>query len=187
MTETATRLDAEEYLGLALNALRAGDHGAALAHLKSGAECHPSNAQIAYMLGAEHAQIGLFDRAEQEMARALEIEPGLTMARFQLGLLQLTQSRPADASATWAALDELPEGHGLRLFKLGLEALAQDRFADARSLLEQGIAANNFSADLNRDMTNVLGRIPEATEAAATAEAAPGVWLGAYRDSDQTH
>jgi Flp pilus assembly protein TadD len=189
MTETQPTLDAEELLGLALNALRTGDHGAALGHLKQGATRFPDNARIAYLLGAEHAQIGLFDRAEEEMARAIQLDPNLVVARFQLGLLQMTQGRADDARATWDALDQLPEAHALRLFKQGLGALSQDRFAEARNLLQRGIEANDFSPDLSRDMTNLLARIPSEADGdkpAAAAEAS-AIWLNAYRDSDQTH
>lgn len=189
MTENQTTLDAEEFLGLALNALRAGDHGAALGHLKQGAERFPQDAKIAYLLGAEHAQIGLFDRAEEEMTRAITLDSSMLVARFQPGLLQLTQARAADAKATWAALADLPEDNALRLFKQGLEALSEDRFADARTQLERGIAANNFNADLNRDMSNLLAKIPADVDSGpgSAAEEVPAVWLGAYRNSDQTH
>jgi Flp pilus assembly protein TadD len=187
MTEAHITLDQEEILALALNALRTGDHGAALTHLKQGAERFPDNARIAYLLGAEHAQIGLYDRAEEEMARAIALAPSLLVARFQLGLLQMTQGRPADARVTWAALDQLPADNALRLFKQGLEALGDDRFAEARALIQQGIETNNFSPDLNRDMTNLIAKIPADGDKPAAATESPAMWLNAYRNSDQTH
>lgn len=181
--------DQDETLHLAIDAAGRGDHGAALAYLKKGAERFPRDARIAYMLGAEHAQIGLYDRAEAEMGRAVELEPTLYTACFQLGLLQLTLGKIDAARATWIGLDALPAEHALRQFRSGLEELVLDRFGDARKLIEQGLAANNFSPDLNRDMEGVLARIAdlgEGTEAPAATDATGGhMWLSAY-NTDQT-
>jgi tetratricopeptide (TPR) repeat protein len=182
-------LDQDELLHLAMEALRRNDHGAALTYLKDGAQRFPQNVSMAFLLGAEHAQIGMFDRAETEFKRALDIDPGLAIARFQLGLLQLTQARPDDAKLTWQGLDVLPEDHALRLFKQGLEALAEDRFDDARSFITKGMDANQVNPDLNRDMANVIANMPNAADAAqnaSSAEAAP-VWFNAYQNNDQTH
>ena len=193
-THTAsTELDQEELLHLAIEAMRRNDHGSALAHLKVGAQRFPAHAGIAFLLGAEHAQLGLFERAEVEFIRAINLDPNLSIARFQLGLLQLTQARLEDARTTWAGLDSLSEEHALRLFKQGLEAMAEDHFAEARTLLERGIIANNFNPDLNNDMQNVLdhfpkqGNVPDNGQPASTAEtASPSpVWFNAYQNSDQ--
>lgn len=176
MTNTNSMIDADEYLHLALESVRRSDHGAALGYLKEAAARYPEDARIAYMLGAEHAQIGLYDRAEAEMRRAIEIDRSLHVAAFQLGLLQMTQARMPDALATWAQLDSLTDGHALRLFRDGLSALAADQFEDARRLLESGLEANDFSADLNRDMENLLQRIP-------SSNAQPGGDAQPYPDS----
>lgn len=184
-------LDQDELLHLAMEALRRNDHGTALTYLKLGAQRFPGNVSVAFLLGAEHAQIGMFDRAEAEFIRALELDPGLAIARFQLGLLQLTQARPEDAKATWLELDALPAEHALRLFKQGLEALAIDSFDEARHLINQGIAANQVNPDLNRDMANVVANIPEGQGGGNTPETesseAPPVWFNAYQNNDQTH
>lgn len=183
-------LDQDELLHLAMEALRRNDHGSALAYLKQGAQRFPDNVSMAFLLGAEHAQIGMFERAEAEFQRALTLDPGLAIARFQLGLLQLTQARPDDAKITWAGLDELPNDHALRLFKQGLEALAVDRFDEARTFLTQGMSANQINPDLNRDMANVLANIPEG-QGAQAAEPEAGstnpVWFNAYQNNDSTH
>lgn len=189
MIPNKTAFDHEEYLHLAIEAVRRGDHGAALAYLKEGAANHPQDARIAYMLGAEYAQIGLNDRAEAEMARAIEVEPSLHTARFQLGLLQMTQAKAVEASATWQGLNALPDGHALRLFRDGLEALAADRFDEARQYIEAGTSANDFSPELNRDMDNLLTRIPVQTrvEDGEAPDSSNHVWLNAYQNPDQSN
>lgn len=187
MSATDTHIDPDEYLHLALEAVRRDDHGAALAYLKEGAQRAPQDPRIAYLLGAEHAQIGLYDRAEAEMQRAIELDPQMHTARFQLGLLQMTQGRAGDADSTWQGLDALPEGHAMRCFRDGLKALAADRFAEARQIIQAGLAANDFSPELNRDMENLLQRIPEVQSApdAASPDATGHVWLNAYQNNDQ--
>ncbi len=189
MPPSTSVFDKDEYLHLAIESVRRGDHGAALGYLKEGAARHPDDARIAYMLGAEHAQLGLYDRAEAEMARAIDLDPALHTARFQLGLLQLTQAKIGEASSTWRGLDVLPDGHALRLFRDGLEALAADRYEDARTIIQAGLGANDFSAELNRDMESLLGRIPDGGTGgdAATEETSGHVWLNAYQNSDQAH
>lgn len=182
MNTNATGFDQDEYLHLALDAVRRGDHGTALAYLKEGAAKYPQDARIAYMLGAEHAQIGLYDRAEAEMRRAFDIDGSLHTACFQLGLLQMTQARMDQAIETWSALNALPEGHALRSFRDGLTALAADCFDEARQHLLSGMAVNDFSPELNHDMENLLARLPDgvATEAAAEQPATP-VWFRDYQ------
>ncbi len=182
MTPSTPTFDQEELLHLAIDATRRGDHGAALAFLKEGAQRFPDDARLAYMLGAEHAQIGLYDRAEQEFERALELAPELHTARFQLGLLRMTNGNVAGARAGWQPLEDmLPAGHALVLFKQGLEALADEQIDEARRLIESGLAANDFSPELNTDMENLLARIGTPPQAEATAESGEHLWLSAYR------
>lgn len=189
MPPSTSIFDKDEYLQLAIESVRRSDHGAALAYLKEGAARHPDDARIAYMLGAEHAQIGLYDRAEAEMARAIDLDPSLHTARFQLGLLQLTQAKAIEAGNTWRGLDVLPEGNALRLFRDGLEALAAERYEDARTIIQAGLGANNFSAELNRDMESLLGRIPDSgtSGTAEDGEESSHVWLNAYQNSNQAN
>lgn len=183
MGTTEAGIDQDEFLHLALDAVRRGDHGAALSYLKEGAAKFPQDARIAYMLGAEHAQIGLYDRAEEEMRRAIEIDPSLHTACFQLGLLQMTQGRMEPAIETWSGLNFLAEGHALRLFRDGLVALAAERYDEARACLQAGLAVNDFSPDLNRDMENLLSRFPDVAAAAPpkTEEPVNQVWFRDYQ------
>lgn len=174
----------EELLHIAIEAARRGDHGAAISYLKDGTARSTDNPKLAYLLGAEYAQIGLYDQAEVEMERALQLEPQLFTACFQLGLLQLSRAKLDAAQNTWQRLDALPAENPLQLFRKGLLALAEDKFQEARTLLEQGISANDFSPDLNRDMQNVMASMPTSEAPQAEQASTEHVWLSAYRTDD---
>jgi tetratricopeptide (TPR) repeat protein len=121
-----------------------------------------TEAETRYLLGAELAQAGHYDRAAQEMRAAVQMQPGLHTASLQLGLLLLTMNKPSDAIAAWQPLDRLDERAALRLFKGGLEALIHEDFELCIRLLTQGIAANTTNPALNRDMNLVIARARDA-------------------------
>lgn len=183
------RLDAEELLQLALRATDENRHEDAIAYLRRALALKPDDGKLHYMLAAEHAQIGLYDRAAQEMAKAVELDPSLVTAHFQLGLLYITSGRVADAEAAWRALDKLGKDHFLHLFKTGMLHLARDEFTQSADCLERGIKANNFNEALNNDMRRVLGDVQErAGKQAPAAQPEPVLRsaarvLSAYRDN----
>ena len=109
-TPPSAELDAEELLHLAIAASDRDQPERAIELLKRAIAADPSDARAHHLLGAEHAQLGLFDRAAEEMQRAIELDPQLDAARFQLGLLQLSSRQPQSAEATWQALGRLGEG-----------------------------------------------------------------------------
>jgi tetratricopeptide (TPR) repeat protein len=188
-TTTSTRLDAEELLHLAVAASDRNESDRAIELLKRAIEVDPNEARAHYMLGAEHAQIGLFDRAMADMSKALELDSQLDAARFQLGLLQLSSRQPEAAEQTWRSLDELGEEHFFVLFKSGLLALARDDFATCLDLLRRGQAANAVNEPLNRDMQKIVAQVEQTLGGAGTppgtapepaAEESGHVLLNAY-------
>lgn len=167
-------LEADEYLNVALEAIRQQDHRQAIVCLKEAGLAYPSDARLAYLLGAEYAQIGMPDRADQEMEKALVLNPALHAARFQLGLLRMTGGNPDLAKETWRELDVLPDKHAFRLFRDALEALAVNELQRALDFLNQGIVANDFSVDLNRDMVALKQRVEELVGSLPPVEEAVG-------------
>src|SRR5687767_8911045 len=123
-------LDTEELLHLAWTASDKGNADQAISLLKQAVASAPTDARCCYLLGAEYAQIGMFDRAAEQMSAAVKLDPNLHAARFQLGLLQLTSGQPDAAGQTWSGLDVLGPRHAFVLFKTGLLHLAHDEFAD---------------------------------------------------------
>lgn len=190
-TTAAERLDADELLHLAMRASEANRHEESISYLKRALDLSPRNGKIHYMLGAEHAQIGLYDRAAEEMAKAVELDPTLHTASFQLGLLHITSGRVELAEAAWKPLDTLGPDHPLYLFKTGLLHLARDEFEPCAEALNRGISLNRLNEPLNNDMRRILadvdkhlGKPAEANPSQPSPEkSAPSnhVLLSAYR------
>lgn len=157
--DQTNNLTQEELLHLAVEATRRGEHGASISYLKEGVSRFPNDAKLAYVLGAEFAQIGMHDKAESEMQRAISIDSELYTASFQLGLLQLTLGKVDEAKSTWENINKLPKEHALWQFKTALEHLAAGENVEAKTLLESGIVSNDFSLELNNDMQMVLDSI----------------------------
>jgi tetratricopeptide (TPR) repeat protein len=152
-----------------------------LSRLRAAIARDPGNAELYFLLGAEHAQRQEFTEAVQQMRTALDIDPKLHFARLQLGLLYLSMSKPDDSLAIWAPLEELEETAALKAFKRGLEALIRDDFKSCIGFLQRGIALNKQNAPLNHDMTQLIEKVrdgsviatPVAPRAAGAAGAAP--------------
>jgi tetratricopeptide (TPR) repeat protein len=162
-----------DYMAALLPQLQRSDPATKRCLLEKAAQAHPRDARPLTLLAAEYVHAGEIDRAEATYIAALQRAPDLAIARFQLGLLQLTSARPAAAQATWAPLDGLADTDPLRLFKTGLELLAQDRFAEARRFLVQGLALNKTNPPLNRDMEMVLQRMAAHAGSAQEGALAP--------------
>jgi tetratricopeptide (TPR) repeat protein len=154
--ENIAAMDTEELMHLALRATEKDEPEQAITYLKRLLDAVPDNANANYLLGALHAQIGMYDRAAAEISRAVELDPGLYAAHFQLGLLHLTSGRVNEAIAAWKALDALGDEHPFYLFKTGLIHLAQDEFEESVAYLKRGLAANTINPSLNNDMQKVL-------------------------------
>lgn len=189
-----SRLDLEESFHLGLEATQRGDFGSAIEYFKEYIEQDASNAQVAYLLGACYAQIGLYDRAKQQLTTALSLDPSQSTACFQLGLLHLTSGEVGLAKEAWLQLDVAEDDAFLRFFKEGLEALIGDRFADCIDLLTRGIELNNANLPLNIDMEKVIaaaraaiGTEPDASTSDA-ATAPNSLFLANYqKHTNQNH
>jgi Flp pilus assembly protein TadD len=167
ISQAHSKLDDEELLHLAIEATRNGRHGDAIQYLKEAATKSEGNAKVRFLLGAEHAQIGMFDRAAENMAAALDLDPDLVPARFQLGLLHLVRGNTNEAAEVWKPLDSLPDSDPYMHFARGLEALARNDFARCMESLTRGLGLNKSNPALNADMQRML-------EAAGARAAAPG-------------
>lgn len=144
--------------------LEASDAASALALLETTAAQHPQNPHVLLLLAGHYMQNKRVDEAEAAYIAALNLDPGLSIARFQLGLLQLTNARPATAFTTWAPLDLLSEKHPLRLFKQAFGQLQHDQIGIACAYLREGMQHNTDNPPLNRDMQMLLLKLEAASK-----------------------
>lgn len=179
--DNTNTLDANELMHLALHATTHDTPDKAISHLKRLLKIEPNNGKAHYLLGSLHAEIGMHGQAAEEMALALELDPGLPdTARFQLGLLHITAGRVKEAEATWKHLNHLGDSNALFLFKTGMLHLVRDEFEQSAQALRAGIACNTFNEDLNNDMRKVLHDAEAAagTLAAVISDSADDAALG---------
>lgn len=123
-----------------------------------------------YLRATNFADAGNYEMAEACYTACLTRSPDFAIARFQLGLMQVTGGRPALGQASWELLLTLPADHYLRLFAQGLMSLLAQQFEPARATIERGIALNQENLPLNGDMRGVLDRL-QAAEASLGGEA----------------
>jgi len=118
----------------------------------------PEDGRIHFLHGSVLASAGRLIEAHDALTRAVTLAPDFPLARFQLGLFQLTSGEANEALDTWGRLDRLPDGHHLRMFVEGLRCLIRDDFRGAVQHLRNGIILNQENTPLNRDMQMLIDR-----------------------------
>jgi len=160
MTQETLVLCPDDRMQALLEAAGGQDGAAALDAAERLSGEYPADPRLHFLRGSMLAAERRYPEAHAAMSRAIEVAPGYAIARFQLGLLELSSGDPAAALGTWAPLQALDEDNPLRLFSAGLEHMARDEFEAARAKLEQGIALNQENPALNRDMRMVIAEMP---------------------------
>jgi Flp pilus assembly protein TadD len=130
-----------------------------LRELEQALAAHPSDARLHFLKGSWLAGQEDYAAARPSMRYAIELAPNYSVARFQLGLLELTSGEAIAAQETWGPLHGLPQGNYLRLFVMGLCHLIRDEFADAVRCLEEGVSLNRENEPVNHDMRMVADEI----------------------------
>lgn len=182
-------LDQAELQQLALNASTSNDSASAIALLKEAVSRPDATAIAHYLLGAEYAQITMYERAIGEMEAAIALDPGLAMARLQLGMLLLGADKTQRATEILSPLNDLAENNFVRKFGAGLQHLGREDLSMASACLAEGIVLNQSNPALNNDMQNIIhqiesrqsaGRMPQRDAAPAAEEETRHVMLAAY-------
>ena len=169
MIDTRAELCSDQQLQALVNGLQVDEQGgiAALERLELD---HPLDARLPFLRGSVLAGLGRYPEAHDAMMCAVSVAPDYGLARFQLGLLELTSGDAAAAAATWAPLDTLPLTDPLRRFAIGLRHLIADDFDTAIACLRGGIASNSENPLLNIDMQRVIDAIANRAQPAVPAE-----------------
>jgi Flp pilus assembly protein TadD len=143
------------------------DELAALARIAALLGDYPDDPRLYFLKGSLLAARTQYDEGRAAMRRAVELASGYDIARFQLGLLELSSGDAEAADATFQPLADAPGKGALSLFALGLRHLARDDFDQAEALLRRGIEVNVEHPLVNSDMELMLAGIAEARAKAA--------------------
>ena len=90
----------------ALAAVQRGDNGLAISLLAGMLERHGQYADLHHLLGLAYGNAGMLDDAVLEFRQALELNPGYTKARINLGVSLLEGGRYREAEAELRLADE---------------------------------------------------------------------------------
>lgn len=168
-----------------LLAVAEDDELAALARIAALLRDYPDDPRLYFLKGSLLAAQQRYQDGRAAMAKAVEIAPGYDIARFQLGLLELSSGDAEAADATLRPLAEPPQESGLSLFVMGLRHLARDNLDEAEAMLRRGIEVNAEHPLVSRDMELVLAGIAESRAKAAAQAAEPASPDAAEEDGDE--
>jgi tetratricopeptide (TPR) repeat protein len=121
-------------LGRAAACAKRGELEAAMDHAHAVLALDPRNEIALGMLAGVYVQLHMRERAGTYLRQVLEINPRNTLARHQLGLLQLEGGQPQAAIDTWAA--SLDDDDFVAHFHTAVALLELRRASEARPLLE---------------------------------------------------
>jgi tetratricopeptide (TPR) repeat protein len=152
-------IDVEECFHLALHAASMGQTHVCVPYLRQVLQEQPTHARALHLLAAQHAEIGLHERAITGMKAALASEPQLEIARFQLGLLLLDCGRRAEAKENLAALLGSSDP-GLPAFAAAMIALADEDLQVAREQIALGLTQAR-----NRPVAALMQRVLQGLQA----------------------
>src|SRR6185312_11997246 len=125
-----------------LIALAGRDVPSGLARLEDLLQAHDADARLHFLRGSLLAAQQDYQQARAAFEAALRLEPGFAVARFQLGLLELSSGEAAAAVETLRPLGTLPPDSALFLFARGLNHMIVDDFPTAIARLGEGMARN---------------------------------------------
>ena len=193
--ENQAHLEPEELFNLAMHANKNNQPGQAIEYLKQLISQTPEAGGAHYLLGATHAEIGMYDLAIEEITTALKLNPELSVARFQLGLLHLTSGSIDMAEETWEKLQAKENKDEFYYFCKGLLDLSNDDYQGCIDNLSIGIDLNKTNQPLNEDMQMMITEAVKAKEGLITEDSASNsetekstgqhVLLNAYQNMDQ--
>ena len=152
----------------ALAASHANDSARAIELLTQASIAAPGSAMPHLLIGSEYAASGEIEQAELAFANAVLLAPRLTIARYQLGLLQFSSGHAALALVTWQPLLKLGESDPLPHFIKGFAALARDEFADALTNFRAGLSRNSTTPAVSSDIEQIIAWIEEMQDASGT-------------------
>jgi tetratricopeptide (TPR) repeat protein len=184
MTDSFKHVPQNDLLQLGLAAMQRNDDASAVVYLKEAADRPDASAPALFLLGSLYAQLRMVGAAIETMTRAVDVDPGYVLARFQLGMLHLTSGHAEAALVVWEPLRQLAEDDAFRVWRDGMEHLIRDEFDAAIQCLREGLLLNTENEALSRDMRMLMERI-EAREWEPEAAAKPAAATPTQEESSE--
>jgi predicted Zn-dependent protease len=178
------KIDNDELLHLALGAMSGGQDADSIVMLKTLLERDPANVHGLYLLAAQHAQMGMVDRAEDGFRSVVTLAPDMAIARFQLGQLLLLKGAVDEASHQLGQLCSNDDTLGA--YARALSAAANEDIGTAIEEVSSGLALPQeipaLASDMQRlkDQWRQIGIESGEFTAAATQPLASPMFLAGY-------
>jgi tetratricopeptide (TPR) repeat protein len=154
-------------------------HAQAIQSYRRAIELNPNFDEAHHQLGFVYLHIGMLDKGQQEIEKALAINPGNTLARYRLGVIDMCRAKYAEAFQIFNStpLEQNPELLAFytsnALFRLG-------RKEEASALIERYF--KDHSKDKGGMVTSVkammLAKAGKKSEAEATIQHAIEIGRG---------
>jgi serine/threonine protein kinase len=154
-------------------------HAQAIQSYRRAIELNPNFDEAHHQLGFVYLHIGMLDKGQQEIEKALAINPGNTLARYRLGVIDMCRAKYAEAFEIFNStpLEQNPELLAFyasnALFRLG-------RNQEASALIEGYF--RDYSTDKGGMVTSVkammLAKAGQNSEAKATIQHAIEIGRG---------
>jgi len=145
----------------------------ALARFKTAIETQqPQIAEPWVELSLAQLESGDLEASKQGFNRALSIDPGLVLARYNLGLACQLLGQTDEAAAHYRLVLEVDGTHAEAHNNLGLVLQSQGQLAAAQEHFLKGLQRNPLFVDAHNNLGNVLAEGKHWAEAVASFEQA---------------
>ncbi len=162
LLETARQQDPKLYLIpflLAEGAARQGDMKTAVAEFRKTLELNPNFDQAMLGLARPLHALGQDDEARQWLRKALQFNPQNFRAWYQIGWIELSQKREADAVAAFEKVLQIQPGFGLAERDLGMIRIRRENYAEAAKHLARAAALGVEEAPLYNFLGVAYGQV----------------------------
>lgn len=126
---------------------RLGDHVGAVNAVRQALQVRPDDATFRCTLGRQLAALGQLDAAIEALQRACALQPGLSMAWYNLGVLQVRAVRFGEAEAALRKALELAPGNLQARLQLADLLKMAGRIVDAAATWREVLATHPASGD----------------------------------------
>ncbi len=125
----------------------------------------PLNAQLWFLLGAIHGQLGAFAEAEVCCRRTVQLEPRNPAAHYNLGIALLRQNRPKEAGDRFSETIRLSPGLAVAYQDLGNAQAMQGALEAAADNYRKAITLNPSLTEAHYNLGHALQQLGHTHEA----------------------